>query len=276
MGKFDGTLICTDLDGTLLRNDKTVSPENREAIAYFMAEGGYFTFITGRMPYFVKDILAKVSINAPFGCINGAGIYDPVAGKYVWTQPMRDDVIELVRYVDQNTEDMGIQINCLEHLYFSRENETMMYFRKATGLPNLVRDYEEIDEPIAKIVFGDYREDRLLGVKALLDAHPRYHDFDYIRSERSLYEILPKGVSKGTLLVRMAEHLQVPMGRTVAVGDYFNDVSMLRAAGIGVAVENATPEAKAAADYITVSNEDHALARIIADLDTGVLRLSPL
>ena len=276
MGKFDGTLICTDLDGTLLRNDKTVSPENREAIAYFMAEGGYFTFITGRMPYFVKDILAKVSINAPFGCINGAGIYDPVAGKYVWTQPMRDDVIELVRYVDQKTEDMGIQINCLEHLYFSRENETMMYFRKATGLPNLVRDYEEIDEPIAKIVFGDYREDRLLGVKALLDAHPRYHDFDYIRSERSLYEILPKGVSKGTLLVRMAEHLQVPMGRTVAVGDYFNDVSMLRAAGIGVAVENATPEAKAAADHITVSNEDHALARIIADLDTGVLRLPPL
>ena len=276
MGKFEGTLICTDLDGTLLKNDKTVSRENREAIAYFMAEGGYFTFITGRMPYFVKDILAKVSINAPFGCINGAGIYDPVAGKYVWTQPMRDDVIELVRYVDENTEDMGIQINCFEHLYFPRENETMMYFRKATGLPNLVRDYEDIDEPIAKIVFGDYREDRLLRVKALLDAHPRCDDFDYIRSERSLYEILPKGVSKGTLLTRMAEHLHLPMGRTVAVGDYYNDVSMLRAAGIGVAVENATPEAKAAADRVTVSNEDHALARIISDLDTGVLCLPPL
>ena len=276
MGRFDGTLICTDLDGTLLKNDKTVSPENREAIAYFMAEGGYFTFITGRMPYFVKDILAKVSINAPFGCINGAGIYDPVAEKYVWTQPMRDDVIELVRYVDQNTEDMGIQINCFEHLYFSRENETMEFFRRATGLPNLVKDYEDIDEPIAKIVFGDYREDRLLGVKALLDAHPRYDDFDYIRSERSLYEILPKGVSKGTLLTRMAEHLHLPMGRTVAVGDYYNDVSMLRAAGIGVAVENATPEAKAAADHVTVSNEGHALARIISDLDTGVLCLPPL
>ena len=276
MGKFDGTLICTDLDGTLLKNDKTVSRENREAIAYFMEEGGYFTFITGRMPYFVKDILAKVSINAPFGCINGGGIYDPVAGKYIWTQPIRDDVIELVRYVDQNTEDMGIQINCFEHLYFSRENETMEYFRQATGLPNLVRDYEDIDEPIAKIVFGDYREDRLLGVKALLEAHPRYHDFDYIRSEHSLYEILPKGVSKGTLLARMAEHLQVPMGRTVAVGDYYNDVSMLRAAGIGVAVENATTDAKAAADHITVSNENHALARIITDLDEGALRLPPL
>lgn len=276
MGRFDGTLICTDLDGTLLKNDKTVSPENREAIAYFMAEGGYFTFITGRMPYFVKDILAKVSINAPFGCINGAGIYDPVEGKYVWTQPMRDDVIELVRYVDQNTEDMGIQINCFEHLYFSRENETMEYFRQATGLPNLVRDYEDIDEPIAKILFGDYREDRLLGVKALLDAHPRRDDFDYIRSEHSLYEILPKGVSKGTLLTRMAEHLHLPMGRTVAVGDYYNDVSMLRAAGIGVAVGNATPEAKAAADHVTVSNEDHALARIISDLDAGTLHLPPL
>ena len=50
MGKFDGILICTDLDGTLYRNDKTVSKENREAIEYFKNEGGYFTFITGRMP----------------------------------------------------------------------------------------------------------------------------------------------------------------------------------------------------------------------------------
>ena len=52
MGKFDGYLICTDLDGTLYRNDKTVSAENREAIEYFKREGGYFTFVTGRMPYY--------------------------------------------------------------------------------------------------------------------------------------------------------------------------------------------------------------------------------
>ena len=69
MGKFDGILICTDLDGTLLRSDKTISRENLEAIEHFKSEGGYFTFITGRMPYFVGDMLEKARPNAPFGCI---------------------------------------------------------------------------------------------------------------------------------------------------------------------------------------------------------------
>ena len=76
MGKFDGFLICTDLDGTLLRNDKSVSEENRKAIAYFKQEGGLFTFITGRMPYYAAESYEVAQPNAPFGCINGGAIYD--------------------------------------------------------------------------------------------------------------------------------------------------------------------------------------------------------
>ena len=57
MGKFDNILICTDLDGTLFRNDKSISQRNVDAIEYFKSEGGYFTFITGRMPYYVDDAL---------------------------------------------------------------------------------------------------------------------------------------------------------------------------------------------------------------------------
>ena len=273
MGRFDGILICTDLDGTLLRGDKSVSRENFEAIEYFKSEGGYFTFITGRMPYFVGDILAKVEPNAPFGCVNGGGLYDHKKDKYLWQHPIRPDVIELVRYIDERVEDMGIQINCFDRLYFARENETMEGFRIITGVPNLVRSYDEIDEPIAKIVFGDIREDRLMLVKELLDSHPRYSDFDYIRSEKALYEILPKGSSKGAVLPRLAKHLGINLSHTIAVGDYDNDVSMLKAAGIGVAVSNATAEAKAAADLITVSNEEHAIARIIGDIESGVIKL---
>ena len=56
MKKFDGILICTDLDGTLLNGDSAVSKENLDAIEYFKAEGGIFTFITGRMPFFVSRI----------------------------------------------------------------------------------------------------------------------------------------------------------------------------------------------------------------------------
>ena len=72
MGKFDGILICTDLDGTLYRNDKTISKENKEAIEYFKREGGWFTFITGRMPYYSQQAYNAAKPNVPFGCINGS------------------------------------------------------------------------------------------------------------------------------------------------------------------------------------------------------------
>ena len=273
MGKFDGLLICTDLDGTLLRADKSVSQENLAAIEHFTSEGGFFTFITGRMPYFVGDLPLRVKINAPFGCINGGGLYDPWEKKYIWKMPIRDDVLELVRYVDERIDDIGIQINCFDKLYFVRENETMMWFRKITGVPNLIADIGGVEEPIAKIVFGDMREDRLMQVKALLDAHPRFEDFDYIRSEKTLYEILPKGSSQGDVLPKLAEHLGVAMSRTIAFGDYNNDVSLLKSAGLGVAVANATPEAKEAADIVTVSNEEHAIAKIIYDIENGKIKI---
>ena len=273
MGKFDGILICTDLDGTLLRADKTISEENIAAIEYFKSEGGYFTFITGRMPYFVGDLPNQVGINAPFGCINGGGLYDPVTKEYVWTMPIRQDVIELVAYVDENMTDMGIQINCFDKLYFARENETMWWFRKLTGVPNITCDYRGFSEPIAKIVFGDMREEQLMQAKALLEAHPRYSDFDYIRSEKSLYEILPKGSSKTSVLPMLCMHLGIDIKRTIAFGDYYNDVSMLKVAGLGVAVANATAEAKAAADIVTVSNEEHAIAKVIYDLESGKIKI---
>lgn len=99
MGKFDGYLLCTDLDGTLLRNDKSVSSENLEAIEYFKREGGRFTFITGRMPYYVSNIYNCVKPNAPFGCCNGGGLYDHMKQEYIWKQPIEREVLTLVEYV---------------------------------------------------------------------------------------------------------------------------------------------------------------------------------
>ena len=76
------------------------------------------------------------------------------------------------------------------------------------------------------------------------------------------------------MLIKLADILGVDARKTVAIGDYNNDVSMIRAAGVGVAVANAVDEAKAAADIVTVSNEEHAIAKIIGMIDSGEIRFS--
>lgn len=272
MGKFDGILICTDLDGTLLKNDKTISEENREAIEYFKREGGYFTFITGRMYYTARRLYEMVNPNAPIGCINGGGIYDFEKEKYLWSITLPEEARELVGAVYDGVPSAGIQLNGLDAIYFCRDNDAMYHFRKRTGAEFLQGDYRTVDVPVAKVVFGDEDEKNILRIAEILHSHPRSAEFDYIRSERTLYEILPKGSSKGNLLPRLAEILGVKMSRTVAIGDYNNDVSMIKAAGVGIAVANATEEAKAAADIITVSNEESAIAKVIEEIERGEIK----
>ena len=122
-------------------------------------------------------------------------------------------------------------------------------------------------------MFGDDDTERIERLDALLRAHPNAEHFDFIRSEKTLYEILPKGIHKGVALQKMCEHLGLSMEKTVAAGDYNNDIGMLRVAKCGVAVANATEETKAVADHITVSNEEHAIAQIIKDIENGVIAI---
>ncbi len=265
--KFEGMLFCTDLDGTLFTDDKTVSKENLDAIEYFKSEGGLFTFITGRVPMISKEICDLIHPNAPYGCLNGGGICDSKTNNYLWNRPLSNDVIDLVRMVDKEIPEMGIQYNTETNVYFCKDNAAMVEFRKITGLPYVPYAYEDIREPIMKVLFVDENLEQLELLIERLHHHPKASEFDFIRSEKYLYEILPKNISKGILLPKLTELLGVEMRNTVAVGDYNNDVSMIKAAGIGFAVANAVDEAKQAADYVTVSNNDHAIAAIVEFLD---------
>ena len=273
MGKFDGILICTDLDGTLYRNDKTISRENREAIEYFKREGGYFTFITGRLPYYSRDAYEAVKPNVPYGCINGGGVYDGADDKYIWTCEISREVLELVECVDEQFSGIGIQICCFERTYFVRENEMTEKFRKRTGIPNLICHYRDVKEPIGKIIFSSEDSDELAAIEKVLRAHPLADGFDFIRSERTLLEILPKGVTKGLALIKLTEYLGVDIAKTVAIGDFDNDVAMLKTARLGIAVANASKSAMDVADAVTVSNEEHAIAEVIYGIESGKYRI---
>ncbi len=267
MKKFEGMLFCTDLDGTLYATDKTVSKENLDAIEYFKSEGGLFTFITGRPSQISGHINKLIKPNAPYGCLNGGGIYDPVTGTYRWKMTLPREMLELVRAVDEKLPEIGIQLNTEKEIYFNKDNPTMTWFRQVTRLPMISCHFEAVQEPVLKVVFGHEEDEQILALRDLLNHHPDAARYDFIRSERTLYEILPKGASKGMVLGKMAELLGISPDKTIAVGDYNNDISMVKAAKLGFAVANAVPEVKAVADCLTVSNDESAIAAIVDMLD---------
>ncbi|MBQ2931704.1 MAG: HAD family phosphatase [Clostridia bacterium] len=269
MGKFDGILICTDLDGTLFKNDKSISLENKEAIEFFKKEGGKFTFVTGRMPFYISDTCEKVKPNAPFGCNNGGGLYDSFKNEYLWTSNMSGGFEELIECIEKELPDVGIVINTFYEAYFCKENSITPFYRKITNLPQKFCDYKNVKEPVAKVVFLIEKEEDVLEIKKRLDENPASKKFDFVRTEKYLYEMLPGGIGKGTAIVKLAEYLNIDINKTIAIGDYDNDISMFKAAKVGIAVSNACEAALKAADFTTVSNEEHAIAQVIYDLENG-------
>lgn len=269
MKSFDGILLCSDLDGTLFRADKSISSENLDAIRRFKEKGGRFTFITGRVPTAARGVFEAVRPNAPVGCLNGGGVFDFERDEFLRFRELDRSVLEMVAAVDREVPEAGIQMNTGRRVYFNKENEAMRRFRAVTGLPNLTCHYTEVKEPLAKALFLHMEDAVIERVAARLRAHPLYERFDYIRSEETIYEILPKGISKGTALMEIAEICGIDPRRTIAVGDFDNDVSMLRSAGLGIAVANASDAAKRAATLLTVSNEENAIAHIVCALEDG-------
>lgn len=271
MKKFEGLLLITDLDGTLLRNDKTISKKNLNAIQYFMSEGGIFTFVTGRIPAGAHIVYDIIKPNAPCGCINGGGIYDFKNKKFLWSVSLSRDALELVECVDKEIPEMGIEINLPDKIYFCKKNAATEKHRTDENLDDYSCHYREVKEPFSKILLVDFDDNNMTKTIELLSNHPKSADFDFIRSDAAYYEILPKGVSKGKLVMKLSEILGVNKEKIIAIGDNDNDVSMLEMAHVGIAVSNASEKAKKAADYITVSNEEDAIAKIIGDIDKGKL-----
>lgn len=265
MGKFDGILMCTDLDGTLLKKDKNISTENKKAIEYFKNEGGLFTFVTGRSASTVGDMYNIVKPNAPFGCMNGGGIYDGEKKEYIWQIEMDKSVLEIIKKIDEEIDDAGILVYTFDKIYFCRENDITEWFIEITKAVKYVAKYDEIKEDFAKIVFCFDGEEEYNKLVDIFKNHPMAGNFECVRSEKHLFEILPKGSGKGKSIEKLSEIYNIE--DTVAIGDFFNDIPMFEKAKVSVAVANACEEAKMAADYVTVSNEEDAIAKIIYDIE---------
>ena len=270
MGKFDGILLCSDLDDTLLTTEKTISEENKKAIAYFKEEGGLFTFATGRTVLGLGLPLAMVEPNAPVICFNGCGIYDLFDKKMLWERSLDKNAVRVIEFVEQNYPFSGIEVCTAEHVYFCRENELVAAHRRVERLPELVVDYHDIAEPWKKALFIQKPEELPLVKNGLLtSAFTRSYDF--VQSDPRYYELLPKGASKGAALLELARLLGIDAAFTIGIGDNENDLTMVQNAGVGVAVANAIPAVLDAADVISTDNNTNAIATVIYGIEQGLI-----
>ena len=272
MGKFDGILIVSDLDGTLLCHDQTISARNRAAIAYFESEGGKFTYISGRVARCLRPILDIMTPSIPVGSNNGM-VYDPHTEEWVDFEAMDPAVLTLVDDVVRAHPQIGVITMGKKHIYFSKRDPVSDWFRDYVGLPPRFDAVADIGEPYCKVLFCCPAED-FEAMRRTVDAHPLAACFEMVQSDARYYEIMPKGCNKGRALRILAKHLGISIERTIAVGDNENDIAMFRAAGLGIAVANACDSAREAADVVLdVTNEQGAIAAIIERLERGELVL---
>ena len=273
MGKFKGLLLVSDLDGTLLDTNKLISRETLDAIAYFEREGGLFSYVTGRPPFAVAPVLEQYCPTVPVGCLNGGGIYDFSQQCFVDRTPLSRAAFALVDYAVAHFPTVGYEFVTFDTCYLYRPNATIEELRSFERLPpNYVTSYDVPGE-LCKLLFAD----EPAGIEALMRGLancPERADYALMRTADQYYELLPRGCDKGSSLRRLATYLGVDMAHTVAVGDNSNDAPMLRAAALGVAVANATRDAKSAADLVLdAGNDEHALAVLIDRLDSGRITL---
>lgn len=266
MKKFQGLLLVSDLDGTLLNDRKEISQENRTAIEYFTNEGGLFTFVTGRVPQGVGPVFHQLRPTLPIGCINGAGIFDPQTEEYLWQLPLPQDAAQLVRDAEERFPEVGIELCGFRFNRYQVINGILERHFLDEGLEVGKSTFENFGEPIAKVLFAEHPH-RLDPIIRFLNTHPLSDRFDFIRSSAEYYEILPKGASKGDLLLRIAALLKIEQGNILAVGDNENDISMLNAAAVGYAVANAVEATKKAANKVLKSTcNQSAIAELIHSL----------
>lgn len=263
MGKFDGILLCTDFDGTLAIKAQ-VSQENCDAIRYFQENGGQFTILSGRHPFFLKEHLEGFTVNAPLVGYNGAYIIDCDSGETVYSGGRQDfTALEIAEHF-WNTDARLRRV--VVH------DRTRNNFRCTRApLPEIDRDFKTLrsltELPLYNMLLTTAEEEEAIGLRDAIRAYVG-DSFEICRSWGIGIEIICPSDTKGMAALRLKELLGAKL--LVAAGDFENDIPMIRAADIGYAVGGATASVKESADRLTVDCKDHAIAAIIRELEASL------
>ncbi|MBO6148891.1 MAG: HAD family phosphatase [Lachnospiraceae bacterium] len=264
-------LVAFDLDGTLLNSDKAISGGDREALLSAHAAGVELVPATGRLLMALPEEVKSLPINYCIA-INGAGIYDIREGKSIARSEMpMERVIELMGYLDRLPVVYDCYMEDRGYMTFDMKDRAADYIKEPEyqklinsfreGVPDLKAHVRNRGKSVQKVqFFVRYREDKER-LKAEVMEH--FPEFVFTSSSLDNIEINSRDANKGEGIKRLAEYLKLPMESTMALGDGSNDSAMLRAAGVGVAMGNAAPDVKSAADFVTGNNDSEGVRQAL-------------
>ena len=256
-------MLFMDLDGTLLNDQKQVSKGNRLALQQALERGHAAVITTGRPLASGKVLAQKLGLDRP-GCYliayNGAEIYDWGQETVLFSNTLG---FPQVRKIFEEANRRGLHVQAYDRQRVLVEprcdNETVRRYCTGTEtefavIGDIRRDLTE--EP-AKVLVMDYEDmSPLLSMQAWAQTELK-GEADCVISSSYTLDFMACGMSKGAAVKKLCQLMGVDLKNAVAVGDAANDLSMIEAAGSGVAMCNGTDEVKAAAQYITRRDNNH-------------------
>lgn len=260
-------LIAIDLDGTLLNEEKQISPENKEALAKAKAQGVKIVLCTGRplaaMAHYLQE-LGLVEEGDYSITFNGGLVQKNDTGEIIEKKAMAVSDIQRLYTLAQELElPLDVLSDNVVLQLPSAPNKQSLY----NVLNNLLQfqpaELADITDEFVlnKAVIAYEQEELDAKIKEIPSAY--YDSYEIIKTRNVLLEFMPKGVTKAYGISLLAKDLGLDPSEVMAIGDEENDLPMIEYAGLGVAMENAVPFVKEAADHVTASNIEHGVAKAI-------------
>lgn len=259
-------LLVLDLDGTLTNSKKEISQNTKKAIRQAQKRGVTVVLASGRPTYGIIPLAEEISLAAYNGYIlsfNGGTIIDGKTGEVIAEQKLK---LERVPALYEIACAHGVEILSYVGQDIVSENIVDQYVQYEAALNRMplrqVTSFTEtVDHAVPKcLIVGD--AERLIPLEKMMQE--RFgHEMSIYRSEPFFLELMPLHIDKAQSLAKLLAHLGMDKEDMIACGDGFNDLSMIKYAGLGVAMANAQQAVKEAADFITYSNEEDGVAHVI-------------
>jgi Cof subfamily protein (haloacid dehalogenase superfamily) len=264
MKKYEGYLIASDLDGTLINSEQGVSRQNIDAIASFIEAGGLFAIATGRTELTALPFIEQMHVNCPSILYNGAVIYNTNSNTYVRSVFLnKKQLLGPLKEILEKFPGVCMQIFVPGKIFIvsSEDNIDPIVIREKQPFEMACID-DITNEDWVKVLMTETNQ-TLHKIQQFVTNRMPSGIIHSVFSAVTYLELFASGVTKGSALDQLIELAGVERERVIAIGDYCNDIEMMKAAGLGVATANAHPLLKEAADMTAVSNDEHAVSYLI-------------